>query len=522
MAGINITLGGNFSKLTELQKKSQSVSAKIKKGFSERIGHRMFDGVIASLSRIPGLMKKAVDAASDLEENAGKVGQVFRDQAAGIMAWSENASSAFGQSRNDALSAAGTFGNLFDAMGMTTGVSADMSTKLVELAADLASFNNTSVEDAIGAIGSALRGEAEPMRRYGVLLNEATLKAQALASGLHDGKGALDPATKALAAYGVILDKTAVAQGDFERTGDGLANSQRTIKAEFEDLSTSIGEKLLPNVQEFANYLKDLDFERTADQVKGLVDVFTGLGKAIAWAAPKTGAYKIGEFLGESGMFDGIDEAELDRRYAKFDAQDAARKAAAQKSPVETNGESTEEDPYFNPTAIAARKKALDDVKKKSGEELKQQREAGAAASKLITQQKEAAAARSEALSDFDAEIALIEAQAHGNEENIRALERQFQIRKDIKELKALGYSEDVARGRAEALAEATDRRDASGGGGSPGRAVVVDSLQRVGGGGGIAANPGLDYARRQTEGIMQMASTLTRIETQLGRRDME
>jgi hypothetical protein len=89
---------------------------------------------------------------------------------------------------------------------------------MTELAADLASFNNTSIEDAIESIGSALRGEAEPIRKYGVLLNDATLQAKAFAMGISDGTSTLSPANKALAAYGLILEQTKTAQGDFDRT----------------------------------------------------------------------------------------------------------------------------------------------------------------------------------------------------------------------------------------------------------------------------------------------------------------
>jgi methyl-accepting chemotaxis protein len=135
---------------------------------------------------------------------------------------------------------------MFSSMGMTDGKAAEMSRSMVQLATDLASFNNTSTEDAITAIGAALRGESEPIRRYGVLLDEATLKAQAFGKGLYSGKGNLDPVTKALSAYDEILRQTVLAQGDFARTSDGLANSLKIQQAAFEDAKASIGESLLP------------------------------------------------------------------------------------------------------------------------------------------------------------------------------------------------------------------------------------------------------------------------------------
>ena len=259
MAGINITLGGNFAALNQLQAKVSETVTKIRTGFSERIGHRMFDGLMATAARMPELIGRSIDAASVFQETVSKVGVVFDESAESILAWSEASAKAFGQSRSEALAAAADYGNLFRAMGITTGRSAEMSKSLVELAADLASFNNTSVPDAIQAIGAALRGEAEPIRRYGVLLDDATLKAAAMAKGLYNGKGSLEPATRALAAYNVVLEQTSTAQGDFARTADGLANSQRTLRAEIENMLSATGDGLLPAMQGVTSAAKELD-----------------------------------------------------------------------------------------------------------------------------------------------------------------------------------------------------------------------------------------------------------------------
>jgi hypothetical protein len=126
---------------------------------------------------------------------------------------------------------------------------AGFSNDFTALASDLASFNNTTPEQAVQAIGAALRGESEPLRQYGVLLNDAALKAAALELGIYDGSGALTDQQKILAAQKVIFEQTTDAQGDFARTSDGLANSQRTLTAQMDNLQVSIGQALLPVVE---------------------------------------------------------------------------------------------------------------------------------------------------------------------------------------------------------------------------------------------------------------------------------
>jgi hypothetical protein len=118
----------------------------------------------------------AVKAASDLSETVSKVNVIFGDTAKDIERFAEGAASALGQTKQQALDAAATFATFGKAAGLSGQDLSKFSTEFVSLASDLASFNNTSPEQAINAIGSALRGEAEPLRQYGVLLDDASLR----------------------------------------------------------------------------------------------------------------------------------------------------------------------------------------------------------------------------------------------------------------------------------------------------------------------------------------------------------
>jgi|DEB0MinimDraft_6_1074348.scaffolds.fasta_scaffold22569_1 hypothetical protein len=224
---------------------------------------------------------KAIDAASDLEEAISKAGVLFGDGADEIERFAEGAAKALGQSKQEAIDAAATFAIFGKSAGLAGDDLVGFSTDFVELASDLASFNNTSPEDAVQAIGAALRGESEPLRRYGVLLNDATLKAEALALGIYDGEGALTAQQKVLAAEQAIYKQTADAQGDFARTSDGLANKQRILRAQLANVTTEIGSKLLPIALQIANFFA----ERVIPVIEGLSAAFSegGLGGALQY-----------------------------------------------------------------------------------------------------------------------------------------------------------------------------------------------------------------------------------------------
>lgn len=203
-------------------------------------------GAAAAGAAIVAMLAKTIGPASSLNETISKVGVVFGDQAEKVLEFGKNAAISLGMSSNAALTAAGTYGNLFRSMGMAEETSADMSIGLVTLAGDLASFNNMDPTDVLEKLRAGLVGEAEPLKALGVNINEALLKEKALEMGLSNGRDALDANAKAQAAYALIMEQTTLAQGDFERTSDGLANQQRILAAQTENLKAKIGTALLP------------------------------------------------------------------------------------------------------------------------------------------------------------------------------------------------------------------------------------------------------------------------------------
>jgi uncharacterized protein YukE len=198
-------------------------------------------GFSLAIGTVKSVLGPAIAAASNMEESLSKVNVVFGRGAREVEKFANSAAKNLGQSKQSVLEAAGVFGTFGKAAGLAGEDLALFSNDFTTLATDLASFNNTTPEEAVQAIGAALRGEAEPLRRFGVLLNDATLKQEAMTLGIYDGKGALTAQQKILAAQSAIYKQTGDAQGDFMRTSDGLANSTRTLSATFKDLQAKFG-----------------------------------------------------------------------------------------------------------------------------------------------------------------------------------------------------------------------------------------------------------------------------------------
>ena len=225
-------------------------------------------GVAFAGQQLVTFAKDTVMAASNMAESVSKIEVVFGDGAAAVKKWGESAAENMGISNQAAIEAAGTYGNLFQAFGLGQGASQEMSTSLVQLASDMASFNNTSVDDAILALRSGLSGETEPLKKFGVALSEVRLKEEALAMGLiKSTREALTPAAKAQASYSLILKDTKLAQGDYARTSDGTANTMKTLAAKFQDAKVALGEALMPA------------FKGLLAVLKLIIPILTTLGK---------------------------------------------------------------------------------------------------------------------------------------------------------------------------------------------------------------------------------------------------
>lgn len=217
------------------------------------MGRTVAIGVGAGAVALGGLGKIAVDAGSDLNETLSKSNTVFGEQAKAIESWADGASKAFGQSKQQALNAASSFGNMFSQLGIGDEQAASMSRSMTELASDFASFHNADISEVLSAQEAAFRGEYDAVQRFVPTINAAAVEQKALEMGLADSTKELDAQDKALATQALLMEGAGDAAGDFARTSDGLANKQRIMSAQFEDVKAKIGQALIPMVTRLAD-----------------------------------------------------------------------------------------------------------------------------------------------------------------------------------------------------------------------------------------------------------------------------
>ena len=197
-----------------------------------------------------GFLKKGVDLASNLQEVQNVVDTTFGDGAEQIYSWSEAAAESFGMSSLQAQNFNGTLGAMLKSMGLTDDAVLKMSTDMVGLAGDMASFYNLDVELAFEKIRAGISGETEPLKQLGINMSVANLEAYALAQGIETAYDKMSQSEQAILRYNYLMSVTSDAQGDFAKTSDSFANQQRILQLQWENLSASLGAKLLPSLND--------------------------------------------------------------------------------------------------------------------------------------------------------------------------------------------------------------------------------------------------------------------------------
>ena len=249
------------------------------KGFSGGFGKALggiatvVGGALAAAG-IGTFFKSTITAASDLQESLNAVSVSFGEATEGIASLGETAASRLGLSTNQFNAIATQFSGFAANIAGEGGDVVGFIDQLTTRGADFASVFNIEVNEALRLFQSGLAGETEPLRRFGLDLSAATVESFAYANGIADVGDTLTEAQKQQARYGALLEQTNKVQGDFANTSDGLANSQRILKANFADMQATIGAALLPA---FASLSKSL-----VPVVEQLGPVLTGVFEDLA------------------------------------------------------------------------------------------------------------------------------------------------------------------------------------------------------------------------------------------------
>jgi hypothetical protein len=250
-------------------------------GFSSKLDKA---SVVAAgaLTGIGALGKQAFDAASEAQQAAGSMEAVFGNMAGAMQ---KNAASAFqsvGLSQSAYEESAATIGALLKNSGMDVGKAFSTTSDLIQKGADMAAVFGGTASDAVDALSSALKGEMDPIEKYGISLNQTAVQAQMASDGTSKLTGAQAKAAQTQAILELITKQGAETQGQWSKQAGTAAEATQIAGAAWENAKATLGERLLPVVTACAQKLGE--FAGWAQQNQGTVTVLIGVIGGLAAA----------------------------------------------------------------------------------------------------------------------------------------------------------------------------------------------------------------------------------------------
>lgn len=279
LASINIRFAVDLREFsTEMQNSLRTI---------DRVGQK-FQAVGRSMSAFVTLPilaagAAAVKFATDYEESVNKVNVAFGPASDSVKNFAKDSLTAFGIAEGTALDMAATYGDMATSMGLTTTQAAKMSTELVGLAGDLASFKNISVDVANTAITSIFSGETESLKKLGIVMTEVNLQAFALSQGITKQYKDFSQAEKVQIRYAYVMNASKNSIGDFARTGGGAANQMRIFQESLKQIAQQFGSIILPLFTKAITYANGMitSFGNLSEGTKTLIIVMAGVAAAI-------------------------------------------------------------------------------------------------------------------------------------------------------------------------------------------------------------------------------------------------
>ena len=204
------------------------------------------------------LGRQFVKTASDAEETQAKFSAVFKELTSEAEDFVQATAQELGRSTNDLRAFMGTLQDTFVPLGFARKEGLEMSKALTKLTLDLASFNNMAQPEVLRALQSAIVGNHETVRRFGVIINQTVLSQELMNMGIKDGVKNATEAQKAQARLNIIIKGTSDAQGDALRTAGSFANQVRRLSSQFEEFAVEIGNIVIPVINKIIGFFGDL------------------------------------------------------------------------------------------------------------------------------------------------------------------------------------------------------------------------------------------------------------------------
>jgi hypothetical protein len=212
---------------------------------------------LAASVALGAIVAFSYNAAKRAEAVDGAFEQTFRDMPAEAKKAVAAISEEFGRLETDVKDNFTQLRSVLTALGVDAEQSLQIVDQLNRRSLDIAAFRDVSDADAFRAVISGITGETEPLKRFGIVVNETATKAELLRLGFKGNASQASEAAKSIARANIILRQSAEMHGQVARESETLAEQEKRTRAEFTKAAEDFGQKFLPIAADVLKWATD-------------------------------------------------------------------------------------------------------------------------------------------------------------------------------------------------------------------------------------------------------------------------
>jgi hypothetical protein len=234
---------------SDLATRGSGLASALGKGFAGGIGAGLGLGVVnsalagarAAAGGVLSFIQGTIDAGDKLQTaiNAARlqVGSSFRI----IVDEAQLSAEKMGTVQSDFIATAGDIASSFKQAGAAGDEAARIGVELTRLGMNLASLKGASPEEVFTGLQASLRGEFDPLERFGIMLNAAKVENAALALGLAKTKSEITDLDKRYATLALLRQGGAPFASAAEQLRGGFGNALAELRGRIENVRASLG-----------------------------------------------------------------------------------------------------------------------------------------------------------------------------------------------------------------------------------------------------------------------------------------
>ncbi|MCF8232813.1 MAG: hypothetical protein K9J27_11550 [Bacteroidales bacterium] len=199
-------------------------------------------GIGAAVAGIGRLTRNMINLATTMQSENRRANIVFGDSLDEVEKKTGEFADQLGVTDRKAAALAATTGDMLVPLGFARDQAADMSTEALKLAGALDEWTGGvhGVEGSLEAINSAVTGEMEQLKKFGIVIRQNDEEFLELKETLMETKGVTEQQAKAMATLQLIQEKSVDAQNSFNTEGNKLLRTQKRMKRGWSELKESV------------------------------------------------------------------------------------------------------------------------------------------------------------------------------------------------------------------------------------------------------------------------------------------